>query len=318
MDTSSINTLLTMHCQLLSNIWSLEKNSTNELTTSSLIPLRLALGKRFNKPITILPSSLKHLTIGSITSGFKFHKYESYFTHPLDYLPPSLTHLHMFEAVSTKFPTGLTYLTLSGYTIHKCPILPPNLTHLTLSGAAREISCLPATLTHLVFRTRSVGVTDLDSYQPRILYGKIGNYWGHFDQCLDNLLPLLTHLVLPTSFSRPVDNLPLSLVHLSFHSYTDMPLYRPRCLEFIFNQPVDQLPPNLTFLTGPCIQSPCRPPTSTSKEFEDWKTLQSVYCQPSLLYHSTHTMWQFQSFSCTPSFFSQMVFFKSATYQRRT
>jgi hypothetical protein len=56
-----------------------------------------------------------------------------------------------------------------------------------------------------------------------------------FDNSVDNLPLSLTHLTFGYWFNKPVDNLPLSLTHLTFGDR--------------FNQPVDNLPNNLTHLT---------------------------------------------------------------------
>lgn len=108
-----------------------------------------------------------------------------------------------------------------------------------------------------------------------ILYGKFNPKISH----LPLLPPSLTHLTIGKSFSGNVDNLPLSLTHLSFVH------------DSVFNHSIDNLPPHLTHLTmGGVLQSMCGLPPSLS-----FSSFFSLLLQPTcglspFFSHSPHSL----------------------------
>jgi hypothetical protein len=76
-----------------------------------------------------------------------------------------------------------------------------------------------------------------------------------FNQPVDNLPLSLTHLTFGFNFNQSVDKLPLSLTHLYFGCWFNQPVDNlPTNLTYLFfsddfNQPVDNLPLSLTHLT---------------------------------------------------------------------
>jgi hypothetical protein len=83
---------------------------------------------------------------------------------------------------------------------------------------------------------------------------------SYFNEKVDNLPLSLTHLTFGYSFNKPVDNLPKKLTHLTFGvSFNKSVDYLPKKLTHLtfgwyFNQKVDNLPKKLTHLTfGECF-----------------------------------------------------------------
>ena len=82
------------------------------------------------------------------------------------------------------------------------------------------------------------------------------SYYGSiFNQSIDNLPLSVTHLTLGYNFSQPINSLPSSLTHLTFggefnHPIDNLPSSLTHLtLGYLFDQPIDNLPPTLTHLT---------------------------------------------------------------------
>jgi len=106
--------------------------------------MRLTLGHNLNFPLTKLPFHLTHLVVGER------------FTHSLDGLPPSLTHMILYANLRVdRLPPNITHLFLV-YNFNKpITMLPRKLTHLVLGHKFNHpLTSLPSSLTHLAFHDK--------------------------------------------------------------------------------------------------------------------------------------------------------------------
>ena len=153
--------------------------------------------------------------------------------HPIDKLPPTITHLtlgHDFNKNVDHLPPLLTHLTFNYWFDQPVDKLPPLLTHLEFDDEFNQcVDRLPPLLTHLKF-----GFSfnqRVDHLPSSLMYLEFGD---NFDQPVDGLPPLLTHLKFGNSFNYCVDKLPQSLIRLTFG--------------YEFNQDIDKLPSGIKTL----------------------------------------------------------------------
>jgi hypothetical protein len=184
----------------------------------------IIFGRHFNKDISFLPQYITKLRFNIL----------SYFDHPVNNLPQSLTHINFgayFNQPLDNLPKGLIYLQVGIYFNQPLDNLPHGLTNLDLlySHFNQPLDKLPHSLTCLTIGSQ-------------------------FNQPLDKLPHSLTHLTIGTQFNQPLDKLPHGLTHLVFGKKFNQPLDKlPHDLTYLyfganFNQPLDKLPHGLTDL----------------------------------------------------------------------
>lgn len=232
----------------------------------------LILGDNFNQAIDQLPPLLTHLIFGNCVESHlatEDMNYSSTFNHPMDHLPSALTHL-IFGSLFTKtntvktlwhdearfdqpfstLPPALIYLEL-GCNFNKALEFSPKtvITHLTLGTNFRKHLILPESLTHLRLNDRRKAVT-----LPH--------------------LPNLKHLFIrgpDRASALPVQNVPLSVTHLTFgqlmiaqtdlsqhfnlthfsanlgtDGVTKLPPHLSHFFYALYDDPLPSLPPSLT------------------------------------------------------------------------
>jgi hypothetical protein len=192
----------------------------------------LRLSKGFNKPLIMLPNTLKHLDLGFrfnhkiklpikleyLDTGYKFN-YTLSLPTTLRYLilgdgfkktiyafPESLIHLILPDDYDRKLPQlpgNITYLDISNKYNHKYLTLPKSLRRLRINVHNQRINTLPDKLTHLDLRT--------------------------FCSCNLPVMPInLKHLIMPDNYDYDIGILPDSITHLtsshgSFMNITTLP-----------------------------------------------------------------------------------------------
>lgn len=241
--------------------------------TQNPLPAGLRILSLFGafKELGILPSSLKILklhhtdieNLDHLPSGLEVLVFHSRFDHLiLDHLPPSLTHLTIFDKFNQPLdhlPPGLIYLRLGEYDCHfnqAVDQFPASLTFLTLGFHFNQpLTSLPAFLTHLTLGfhfNQPLGLTSLPNSLTHLTFGK------RFNQPLVFPLPdTITHLVFGDQFCQIFQlPLPLALIHLTLGEWYNLPInsnvlplsLRRLTLGNAFNQPLDFLPAFLTHL----------------------------------------------------------------------
>eukprot|EP01112_Ceratiomyxa_fruticulosa_P006091 TRINITY_DN16892_c0_g1_i1.p1 TRINITY_DN16892_c0_g1~~TRINITY_DN16892_c0_g1_i1.p1 ORF type:complete len:315 (+),score=16.56 TRINITY_DN16892_c0_g1_i1:124-1068(+) len=163
----------------------------------------LTLSTNFNKPVSTL---LPHKII-RIVFGYKFDK-------PITNLPISVTQLQFGNDFQQ---------TVDG-------VLPPKLTHLSFVGKFNQpVNSLPGTLQHL---SLSFFFNQPVNRLPHGLSHLLLDYF--FRQSISDLPATITHLELRNT-KVSIENLPLSLIHLTFGPS--------------FNRLIESLPPSVQKVT---------------------------------------------------------------------
>ncbi len=155
--------------------------------------------------IPLITFPITHLKIMAI--GTEKPHDSSHYIHPLNSLPPSITHL-TFLAEFWKSDSSQTLVCFSQNQVS----FLPKLTHLALSYTFNQpINFLPQSLTHLTIGNRfNLPVDSLPSSLTHIKFGM------RFNQPVDFLPHSLTHLTFGYEFNQQVNHLPSMLTHLSF------------------------------------------------------------------------------------------------------
>lgn len=196
-----------------------------------------------------LPCSIKQLHFTYMTSSFyKLCKYKGWvFENNIN--PISLEYCTSF--LEDELPTSLQKLSIYEYEFNS-PVdyLPPSLTHLTIQGTFNHpIDYLPSTLKYLDLCFSAFN-SKADYLPPSLIVLKLGQ---DFNQPLDHLPKIEVLVILSDVFNYPLDHLPNSLKKLTLtSSLFNQPIDNlPSSLLFlhisseIFQQPVDHLPPFL-------------------------------------------------------------------------
>ena len=158
-----------------------------------------------------------------------------YFNEELNNVPTDTKLLFFNEDVLTlsQFNNKVGH---QGCTDAKCPRnLPNSITHLIFGAVFNQkVNKLPTSLTHLHFGSDfNQAVDNLPDNLTHLIFGY------NFDRTVDNLPNSLTHLIFGYKFNQKVYNLPNNLKYLTFE-YT------------LYNNPIDNLPKSIVLLSFSC------------------------------------------------------------------
>lgn len=118
-------------------------------------------------------------------------------------------------------PQELKKITINRNYNHPLDNLPPNLTHLEFSEHSifnHSLNNLSQNLTHLIFNNWCSFSQPINIFPPTLIYLKLSYNYNH---PLDNLPISLKHLEfgINSKFTYPLDNLPPNLTHLMINNY---------------------------------------------------------------------------------------------------
>lgn len=181
------------------------------------------------------------------------------FNHPIDYLPPTITHLVLGGKFNNKINNSINSLQfVEFYGEYNLPLddLPDSIREIKICGwdFNQPIRKLPCMLLYLNF----VGTSNKFN-QPiecdHLYLEKLNLSRSKFNQHVNNLPPSLKILILPNEFNQPVENLPCAIEILQFgKDFNNSVDFLPNSLKELylgenFSQSLDNLPNCIKFLS---------------------------------------------------------------------